>query len=100
MATLVKEPVQLRELREMPAGTTTGPRETFGRELAHTLGACMQRLGEFVLGVVLWLAGILVHLALAAGAVLAVPVALVLTVLLFALMIWGAGAVLHALGLT
>jgi hypothetical protein len=98
MTTLVREPVQRQDLaatRLRPAPETRDSAR-LGRAFLATLRAA----SDFVLGIVLWLTGIVVQLALIVGAVLAVPAALILAVLLFSLLIWGVGQALHALGLS
>jgi hypothetical protein len=64
------------------------------------LRAWFVRAGEFMLGLVLSFLGLLVRAALVVSLLAAPLIALVGTVLLFALMIEGTGAVLRAIGLT
>jgi|DewCreStandDraft_4_1066084.scaffolds.fasta_scaffold271074_1 hypothetical protein len=98
MTTLVHEPIQRQDLaatRLQPV-----PETPDSARLGRALLASLRAAGDFVLGIVLWLTGIVVQLALVVGAVLAVPVALILAVLLFSLLILGVGEVLRALGLS
>jgi hypothetical protein len=66
----------------------------------RSLWAWFAQAGEFLLGLVLAFMGLLVRAALAVSLLTAPFIALVGTVLLFALMIEGTGAVLRAIGLT
>ena len=97
MAVLTEEPTRVSstlDTRTSLVGTTGRPRREEGRHwwpLAWLAGA-----GEFVLGLVLTLFGLLARAVLAVRFLAAPLVALVLLVLLFGLMIDGAGLVLRA----
>jgi hypothetical protein len=100
MDVLMKEPAPLAggiPGRPSPSGTKSRPRE--GGGILPSLLAWLSQAGEFVLGIVLTLVGLLVRVALAIGLVAAPFVALLFVVLLFALTIEGTGLVLRAMGL-
>ncbi len=71
-----------------------------GESRFQLLRAWFVQASEFMLGLVLAFIGLLVRAALAVSLLVAPLIALVGTVLLFALTIEGTGAVLRAVGLT
>jgi hypothetical protein len=102
MAVLMEERSHVSQLFSMPgqphAQAAGEPRKE--ESWLRSLWAWFARAGEFMLGLVLTFIGLLVRATLAVSLLAAPFIALVGTVLLFALMIEGTGAVLRAIGLT
>lgn len=100
MAVLLKEPTALPGEAYSPpsrTGTESLPRHAGG--VLRLLLAWLPRSGEFALGVVLTLVGMLLRAMLAVCVLVAPFIGLVLVVLLFGLLIEGFGLLLRAAGL-